>query len=98
MRSLQTELSYKFGSRIEDVEERLNDFLARRCDEAHGTVPVLDQVQKSLHRFEHARAIEDTSSVEHWKDGKLRWSGRGDRRLLEEQTHLQDDIKREHTR
>ena len=55
-----------FGSKIEDVEDRLNEFLelVRRYDEANGTDPVPDQVKKGVHCFEHARASEDTSSAE----------------------------------
>ena len=39
----------KFGSKIEDVEDRLNEFLelVRRYDEANGTDPVPDQVEKA---------------------------------------------------
>ena len=40
-------MSYKFGSRIEDVEERLNDFLARRYDEAHKKIPFLPKCKKA---------------------------------------------------
>ena len=37
--------TYKFGSKIEDVEDRLNEFLelVRRYDEANGTDPVPDR-------------------------------------------------------
>ena len=40
---------YKFGSRVEDVEDRLNEFLelVRRCGEANGTDPVPDQVKQA---------------------------------------------------
>ena len=40
-------MTYKFGSKIEDVEDRLNEFLelARRYDEASGTDAVPDQVK-----------------------------------------------------
>ena len=57
-------MTYKFGSRIEDAENRLNELLelVRRYDEANGTDPVLEK--KGVHYFEHARASEDTSSVE----------------------------------
>ena len=43
-------MTHKLGSKIEDVEDRLNEFLelVRRYD------------------FEHARGSEDTSSVECW--------------------------------
>ena len=49
-------MTYKFGSKIEDVEDRLNEFLelVRRYDEANGTDPVPDQVKKGVHYFEHA--------------------------------------------
>ena len=42
-------MTYKFGSKIEDVEERLNEFLelVRRYGEANGTDPVPDQVKKA---------------------------------------------------
>ena len=46
-------MTYKFGSRIEDVEDRLNEFLelVRRYDEANGTDPVPDQVKKKRALF-----------------------------------------------
>ena len=49
-------MTYKFGSMIQDVEDRLNEFpeLVRRYDEANGTDP--DQVKKSVHYLEHVRA------------------------------------------
>ena len=42
-------MTYKFGSKIEEVEDRLNEFLeqVRRHDEANGTDPVPDQVKKA---------------------------------------------------
>ena len=42
-------MTYKFGSKIEDVEDRLNEFLelVRRYDEANGTDPVPDQVKQA---------------------------------------------------
>ena len=42
-------MTYKFGSKIEDVEDRLNEFLelVRGYDEANGTDPVPDQVKKA---------------------------------------------------
>ena len=42
-------MTYKFGSRREDVEDRLNEFLelVRRYDEANGTDPAPDQVKKA---------------------------------------------------
>ena len=42
-------MMYKCGTRIEDVEDRRNEFLelVRRYDEANGTDPVPDQVQKA---------------------------------------------------
>ena len=54
--------------------------------------------EKGVHYFEHAWASEETSSVECWKTVKLQRITRGDWRLLEEQTHLQDDFSRKHTR
>ena len=42
-------MTYKFCSKIGDVEDRLNAFLelVRRYDEANGTDPVTDQVKKA---------------------------------------------------
>ena len=42
-------MTYKFGSKIEDVEDRLDEFLelVRRYDEANGTDSVPDQVKKA---------------------------------------------------
>ena len=42
-------MTYKFGSKIEDVEDRLNEFLelVRRYDETNDTDPVPDQVEKA---------------------------------------------------
>ena len=42
-------MTYKYGSKIEDVEDSLNEFLelVRRYDEANGTDPVPDQVKKA---------------------------------------------------
>ena len=42
-------MTYKFGCKIEDVEDRLNEFLevVRRYDEANGTDPVPDQVKNA---------------------------------------------------
>ena len=42
-------MTYKFGSKIEDVQDLLDDFmeLVRRHDEANGTDPIADQVKKA---------------------------------------------------
>ena len=42
-------MTYNFVSKIEDVEDRLNQFLelVRRYDEANGTAPVADQAKKT---------------------------------------------------
>ena len=42
-------MTYKFGSGIEDEEDRLDEFLelVRRHDEVTGTDPVPDQVRKT---------------------------------------------------
>ena len=42
-------MTYELGSKIEDAEDRLNEFLelVRRYDEANGTDPVPDQVKKA---------------------------------------------------
>ena len=56
-------MTNKFGSRVEDVEERLNEFLelVRRYDESFGTDPVLDQVKEACNHVDHAGVIEDSS-------------------------------------
>ena len=42
-------MTYKFGSKIDDEEDRLNEFLEllRRYDEANGTDPIPHQVKKA---------------------------------------------------
>ena len=42
-------MTNELGSRVEDVEERLNEFLelVRRNDESNGTDPVPDQVKEA---------------------------------------------------
>ena len=42
-------MTCKFGSKMEDVEDRLNEFLelVRRYDEANGTDPVPDQLKNA---------------------------------------------------
>ena len=73
-------MTYKFGSKIEDVEDRLNEFLelVGRYDEANGADPVFRPSEKGVHHFEHARASEDTSSAERDQTGKLQRITRGD--------------------
>ena len=90
----------KFGSRIEEVDERLNEFLklVRRYDEANGTDPVSYHVKKACNIAKTSEPLKTHLRMNVGKAGKLRWSARGDRRFLEEQTHLQDDIKHQKTR
>ena len=91
-------MTYKFGSKIEDVDDGTS-VLVRRDDEANCTDPLPDQLsKKGVHHFEHARASKDSSSAERGSAGKLQRITRGDRGLLEEQTHLQDDLSRKRTR
>ena len=72
--------------------------LVRRYDEANGTDPVPDQVKKRRALFRTRLSLwRHTSSVDCWKTGKLQRITRVDWRLLEEQTHLQDDFSRKHT-
>ena len=75
-------MTYKFGSRIADVEDRLNEFLEllRRYDEKNGTDPVPDQVKKACN-------ISNTPSVEREQPWNFRCIACGNRGLLEEQTH-----------
>ena len=70
-------MTLKFGSRVEDVEEHLNEFLEllRRHDEANGANP--DRQVKKACIISNAL---DTSSAERLTAGKLRWASRGDRR------------------
>ena len=69
----------KFGSKIEDVEDRLNEFLelVRRYDEANGTDPVPDQVKKACIISNTPEPLKNTSPVECWKIGKLQRITRG---------------------
>ena len=93
-------MTHNLGSRVEDVEERWNDFmeLVRQCDEANGTDPFLDQMKKACIISNTLEPWKTHLQAERGKAGKLRCSVRGNRRLLQEKTHLQDDIKREHAR
>ena len=59
-------MTYNFGSRIEDVEDRLKEFLdlVRRYNEAKRYRSRSGSSQKGLHHFEHVGTTENTSSVE----------------------------------
>ena len=59
-------VTYMFGSKIEDVEDRLNEFLelVRRYDEGERYGSRSRPSDKGVHYFEYARASEDTSSAE----------------------------------
>ena len=91
-------MTLKFGSRVEDVEEHLNEFLEllRRHDEANGANPDR-QVKKACII---SNAPESLKTHLQLNVGQL---GNFDgRRVATEDTrgptHLQDDIQREHTR
>ena len=93
-------MTYKFGSKIEDVEDRLNEFLGtgetiRRGERYRSRSR---PSEKGVHHLEHAWASEDSSSAERGQAGKLQRITRGDWGLLEEQTHFQDEFSRKHTR
>ena len=49
-------MTYKFGYKIEDVEDRLNEFLelVRRYDEANGLRSRSRPSESGVHHFEHA--------------------------------------------
>ena len=51
-------MTYTFGTRIEDVEDRLNEFL----ELVHR--PRSRSSEKGLYHFEHTGTAEDASSVE----------------------------------
>ena len=93
-------MTYKFGSRIEDVEDRLNEFLelVRRYDEANGTDPVLDQVQKACIFSNTPEPLKTHLQVERQQPWNIRCIACGNKGLLEEQTHLHDDLCWKHSR
>ena len=90
-------MTYKCGSKIEDVEDRLNEFLelVRRNDEANGTYPVPDQVKKACIVSNTPEPLKTHLQLNVAKLGNF--NALRDRGLLEEQTHLQDDFSRKHT-
>ena len=59
-------MTYKFGSRLENVEDGLNEFreLVRRYDDANGTDPLTDQVKKACIISNMPETAEHTSSAE----------------------------------
>ena len=64
----------KFGSKIEDVEDRLNE-LVRRYDGAKGTDPVPEQVKKGVHysaeRSSRRSQLETHAKTVRWKSMPL---------------------------
>ena len=70
-------MTYLFGSTVEDVEERLNDFLelVRRYEDANGTDPVPDKVKKRVHDcFEDsdfARVMASSRHLTRFGDGPM---------------------------
>ena len=94
-------MSYKFSSKNEDVEDRLNEFLelVRRHDEANGTDPVPDQVKKKACIISNTpEALKTHLQLNVAQLGNFNAFTRGNGGLLEEQTHLQDGFSRKHTR
>ena len=73
-------MTYKFGSKIEDVEDRLNEFLelVRRYDEANGTDPVPDQVKKACIISDSPDPLKTHLQLNVAKLGKLQRIIRGD--------------------
>ena len=74
-------MTYKFGSRIEDVEDRLNEFLELRRGERYRSRS--RSGNKGLYHFEHAGTVEKTSSVERQQPWNIRCIACGNRGLLE---------------
>ena len=73
-------LFYKFGSKIEDVEDRLNEFLelVRRYDEANDTDSVPDQVKKACIISNTPEPLKTHLQLNVGKTGKLQRITRGD--------------------
>ena len=73
-------MTYKFGSTIEDVEDRLNELLelVRRYDEANGTDPVPDQVKKACIISNTPEPLKTHLQLNVGKTGKLQRITRGD--------------------
>ena len=89
-------MTYKFGSKIEDVEDRLNEFLelVRRYDESNGTDPVPGQVKKARNISNTHEPLKTHLQLNMAKLGNFNAL----RVATEEQTHLQDDLSRKHRR
>ena len=92
-------MTYKFGSKIEDVEDRLNEFLelVRRYDEANVTDPVPDQVKKACIISNTPEPLKTHLQLNVSKPGTCD-SLRVVTEDFEEQTHLQDDLSWKHSR
>ena len=73
-------MTYMFGSKIEDVEDRLNEFLelVRRYDEANGTDFVPDQVKKACIISNAPEPLKTHLQLNVAKLGKLQRITRGD--------------------
>ena len=73
-------MTYKFGSKIEDVEDRLNEFLelVRQYDEANGTDLVPDQVKKACILSNTHEPLKTHLQLIVGKTGKLQRITRGD--------------------
>ena len=73
-------MTYKFGSKIEDVEDRLNEFLelVGGHDEANGTDPVPDQVKKACIISNTPEPLKTHLQLNVAKLGKLQRITRGD--------------------
>ena len=73
-------MTCKFGSKTEDVEDRLNEFLelVRRYDEANGTDPVPDQVKKACIISTTPEPLKTHLQLYVLKTGKLQCITRGD--------------------
>ena len=92
-------MTYKFGSKIEDVEDLIEFLeLVRRYDEANGIDPVPDQLKKACIISVTPEPLKTHLQLNVAKLGNFNALRVATEDYLRSQTHLQDDLSRKHTR
>ena len=93
-------MTWKFCSKIEDVEDRLNEFLelVRRYDEENGTDPVPDQVKKACINSNTPEPLKTHFQLNVGKLGNFNALRVATDDYLRSRRILQDDFSRKHTR
>ena len=93
-------MTYKFGSKIEDVEDRLNEFLelVRRYDEANGTDPVPDQMKKACIISNTPEPLKTHLQLNVGKLGNFNALRVATEDYLRSRRIFKDDSSRKHTR